>query len=43
LSFMALGVVSLLTPPSWGNLWLALGFGALQVGFGWHIARHHGG
>jgi hypothetical protein len=43
LSFMVLGVVSLLTPPSWGNVWLALGFGALQVGFGWHIARHHGG
>jgi hypothetical protein len=43
LSFMVLGVVSLFTPPSWGNVWLALGFGALQVGFGWHIARHHGG
>ena len=43
LSFMTLGLASLLTPPSWGNVWLGLGFGALQVGFGWYIARHHGG
>lgn len=43
LSFMALGLASLVTPPSWGNVWLGIGFGALQVGFGWHIARHHGG
>ena len=43
LSFMVLGVVALVTPPSWGNVWLALGFGALQVGFGWYIARKHGG
>jgi hypothetical protein len=41
--FMALGLVALLTPPTWGNVWLALGFGALQAGFGWHIARAHGG
>ena len=43
LSFMTLGLASLLTPPSWGNVWLALGFGALHLGFGWHVARHHGG
>lgn len=43
LSFMTLGLASLVTPPSWGNAWLGIGFGALQVGFGWHIARHHGG
>ena len=42
-SFMALGVMALLTPPSWGNVWLAVGFGALQVGFGLYIARKHGG
>lgn len=41
--FMALGLFALVTPPSWGNVWLALGFGALQVGFGIYIARRHGG
>ena len=43
LTFMALGAAALLTPPSWGNVWLAIGFGALQVGFGIYIARRHGG
>jgi hypothetical protein len=43
LTFMALGAAALLTPPSWGNVWLATGFGALQVGFGIYIARRHGG
>ena len=42
-SFMALGVVSSVTPPSWGNLWLALGFGVLQGAFGLYIARKHDG
>ncbi len=42
-SFMMLGVAALLTPPSWGNAWLGLGFGALQVGFGLYIAKRHGG
>jgi len=43
LAFMALGAAALVTPPSWGNVWLALGFGVLQIGFGWYIARRHGG
>jgi hypothetical protein len=43
LCFMALGLMALVTPPSWGNVWLGLGFGALQVGFGTYIARRHGG
>lgn len=43
LGFMLLGAAALLTPPSWGNVWLALGFGGLQVGFGIYIARKHGG
>lgn len=43
LTFMALGAASLFTPPSWGNLWLAIGFGAAQVGFGLYIAKRHGG
>lgn len=41
--FMVLGVVSLFTPPSLRDLWLAAGFGALQIGFGAYIARNHGG
>ena len=43
LLFMALGVAALVTPPAWGNVWLGIGFGGLQVGFGLYIARRHGG
>lgn len=43
LCFMALGAVALLAPWSWGNLLLGAGFGGLHVGFGWWIARRHGG
>jgi hypothetical protein len=43
LAFMALGLVALVTPPAWANVWLGLGFGALQIGFGVYIARNHGG
>jgi hypothetical protein len=41
--FMALGMAAIVTPPEWGNLWLAIGFGGLQVAFGIYIARNHGG
>jgi hypothetical protein len=41
--FMVLGVVSLFTSPALRDLWLAAGFGALQIGFGAYIARNHGG
>jgi len=41
--FMAVGIAAVLTPSDWANGWLALGFGGLHVGFGIHIARHHGG
>jgi hypothetical protein len=41
--FMLLGLVSVVTPPAWGNVWLGVGFGFLHVGSGLHIARHHGG
>jgi hypothetical protein len=41
--FMAAGMAAILTPPAWGNVWLAIGFGGLHVGFGTYIARHHGG
>jgi hypothetical protein len=43
LCFMALGIAAILTPAEWGNAWLAIGFGGLQVGFGIYIARNHGG
>ena len=42
-AFMALGVAALATPPAWGNLWLGMGFGGLQLAFGLYIARRHGG
>jgi hypothetical protein len=41
--FMVLGAGSLFTPPAWRDLWLAAGFGVLQIGFGTYIARNHGG
>lgn len=41
--FMLLGLVSVVTPPAWGNVWLAVGFGFLHIGSGFYIARHHGG
>ncbi len=43
ISFMAAGLGAILTPHEWGNVWLAIGFGGLQVGFGIHIMRNHGG
>ena len=41
--FMVLGAASLFTPAAWRDLWLAAGFGLLQIGFGAYIARNHGG
>jgi hypothetical protein len=41
--FMAAGIAAIVTPQDWGNSWLAIGFGGLHIGFGIHIARHHGG
>lgn len=43
LCFMAAGMLAIVTPPEWGNAWLAVGFGGLQIGFGIYIARNHGG
>ena len=40
--FMALGAVALLAP-ALGPVLLALGFGGLHIGFGFQIARRHGG
>ena len=41
--FMALGCASLFTPAAWRDLWLAAGFGVLQIVFGIYTARNHGG
>lgn len=41
--FMLLGVAALLASPGAGDASMALGFGGLHIGFGWTIARRHGG
>ena len=41
--FMALGIAAIVTPPEWADVWLAIGFGGLHVGFGAYIARNYGG
>jgi len=41
--FLALGSAALFSPPSWGDAWLAGGFGGLHIIFGILIARRHGG
>lgn len=40
---MATGTAALLLPAVPGDVWMALGFGVLQVAFGIAIARRHGG
>jgi hypothetical protein len=35
--------VALFSPASWGNFFLAAGFGGLQIVFGIIIARRYGG
>lgn len=41
--FVLLGGVALLAPTGLSNLFMAMGFGALHVGFGAYIAHRHGG
>jgi len=41
--FMALGLIALFMPPAASAWIMALGFGALLIGFGIVIARRHGG
>ena len=43
LCLMAFGALALFSPAAWGDTLMGLGFGVLQVGFGFWIARHHGG
>jgi hypothetical protein len=40
---MLLGGAALFAPASWGDAFMAAGFGIVQLGFGWWIARHYGG
>ncbi len=43
LLFMALGVAAFASPASWGDIFMAAGFGGLHIIFGFIIARNHGG
>lgn len=43
LCLMALGAMALFAPASWGNLFMAAGFGLVQIGFGVWIALRYGG
>jgi len=43
LCLMMLGAAALIGPASWGDALMATGFGIVQIGFGWWIARRHGG
>ena len=43
LCLMALGGASLFAPASWGNLFMAAGFGFVQIAFGFWIALRYGG
>jgi len=40
---MSLGAAALFAPRTWGDAFMAAGFGVLQIGFGAWIARRHGG
>lgn len=41
--FLGVGVLALSTPGEWGNAWMAVGFGGLNLSAGWIVARRHGG
>jgi len=43
LCLMLLGAAAVFAPAAWGDAFMAAGFGVVQIGFGWWIARHHGG
>lgn len=41
--FLACGAAALFTPAAWGDAWMALGFGGLQIFFGAIISLRYGG
>jgi len=41
--FMALAAVAFVAPVEWGNIFMALGFGGIQMVFSFVIARNYGG
>jgi hypothetical protein len=43
LCFMFTGALALFSPAAWGNWFMAVGFGALQIIFGLVIAKRYGG
>lgn len=43
LCLMALGAGALFAPAAWGNVFMAAGFGLVQIGFGLWIALKYGG
>lgn len=43
LCMMVAGGAALLGPAAWGDIFMAIGFGGLQIVFGLWIARYHGG
>jgi hypothetical protein len=43
LCLMALGTAALFAPASWGNVFMAAGFGLVQIAFGFWIALRYGG
>ncbi len=43
LCILALGAGALFTPAEWGNIFMAAGFGVVQMGFGLWIALRYGG
>jgi len=43
LCFMALGLAAFAAPASWGDYFMAAGFGGVHIGFGLLIAKEYGG
>jgi hypothetical protein len=42
-AFLLAGLVTLVAPPLWSNVLLGAAFGAVHLGFGHQVYRHHGG
>lgn len=43
LCLMLVGAAALFAPDKWGNIFMAAGFGGVQIGFGLWIAKRYGG